>query len=356
MKDSTSGLSIAVLSALLLAAGPVLICSAPASATGDEDDIDELWGDQSDGDQDETGWYEPPPPVSLGYFTSPDGSTVWEHGQTDVLIEWHGFEGDTVRLELLGDGERIADLKPWHPSEGFFVRAAPVAGTWGSGRHFQVRILDQEGNSLTSEEFLILAPFSVITPDSDTRWAHEERDVPVSWTSIDGNTVMIELVNSLDLSTIAVLSEGTLNTGSFIVPEVSPDWGAGAGYTVKITDNLGNFTYGDPFNICGVKVEQPSGGEPWRIGEVPPDIVWSCVGTIVNVELWEEGGEAPLAVLAEWVPNSGSVSFDSTFDFSPFELEKRYYIRVVNDLEQTGLSEPFAAVYSDNIPEGAVAL
>ena len=348
--------AVPVLVVLALAAVPSLpFVVFGAVAAGDEDDIDELWGDT--GEDGGTGWQAvEEQEVTPGGFLTPDASTVWEHGQTDVPIEWSGFEGDTVRLELLCDGERIADLTSWHLGEGRFVRTAPVAGSWGSGRHFRVRIVDRDEDSVTSEEFLILAPFSVITPDADTGWAHEDRSVPVSWTSIDGSTVKIELVNSMDLSTIAVLTPGTLNTGSFLIERVSPDWGTGDGYTIRITDDLGNFTYGEPFHISGVRVEQPTASGVWRIGETPPDILWRCSGTIVSIELWKEGGAEPSALLAEWVPNTGSLSFDSTFDHSLLQAGTGYFVRIVNDLEQSGLSEPFEVTFSDNIPEGALGL
>lgn len=85
-----------------------------------------------------------------------------------MRIEWKGFEDEEVRIELLESGQKIADLRPWHASDGEFVRSAPVPEAWGSGEHFQVRIAGRSG------EFQILAPFTVVTPNRHTFWAHNQ--------------------------------------------------------------------------------------------------------------------------------------------------------------------------------------
>ncbi len=333
----------------------MLISAASLVAAGDEDDIDSLWGEPEDDDG--AGWYQQPVlVVSMGYFITPAAGTVWEHGETGVRIEWQGFEGDTVKIELLREGEKLADLTPWHTSEGFFVRAAPVVESWGSGRHFRIAVTDRTGNSITSDEFLILAPFSVITPDAGTKWAHGSGDQLVSWTTCDGSQVMIELCSTDDFSVIAPLSGWIPNEGSYAIPEVSSLWGTGNAYMVRITDDLGNFTRGDPFSIQSVRIDSPSADLPWEIGQIPSDIRWYCAGTIVSIELWEEGGAGPVDLLADWVPNSGEFTFGEAFDHSLLEPGKRYFVRIINDLEQAGDSDAFDVIYSDNLPQGAVQL
>jgi hypothetical protein len=328
------------------------------SKSSDEDDIDGLWGEGEE--QNEEGsdyhWQRPPVVGPTEGFNLPNESTVWEHGQTGVRVEWEGFEGRTVSIELLWHGEKIADLRPWHQSSGSFVRSAPVPDTWGSGPGFRVRIVDDSGDSMVSDQFQILAPFTVVQPDSSTSWAHNQEYAPVSWTSIDGDRVMIELRRSQDSTLVSRVSDWVPNQGSYRVPLVSPEWGTGDSYLLQVTDDLGNYTYSQPFSIHGIRVDCPEEGAVWSIGQRPPRIEWSCIGTLVRVELWREDGDEPVSVLADWIPNTGSLAMEGAEVDPLLRTDGRYYVKIINDLEQVGYSGMLDVAYSDNLVQGACRL
>lgn len=325
--------------------------------SSDEDDIDSLWGESEEEEEESDYHWQSPPEVGPAEgFVLPDQSTVWEHGQTGVRIEWTGFEGRNVRLELLSHGEKIADLRPWHESGGSFVRSAPIPDTWGSGGGYRVRIVDNHGDSMVSQEFQILAPFTIVEPDSTTSWAHNQEYPLVSWTSIDGDRVMIELRRSQDSTLVSRVTDWVANEGSYRIPIVSPEWGTGDCYLLKVTDDLGNFTYSQPFSIQAIRLDSPTEGTVWRIGGRPPRIEWSCIGTMVKIELWKAGGDRPVAVLADWIPNTGSFVMEGSPGDSILEVGSRYYVKIVNDLEQVGYSDMLDVAYSDDLARGASRL
>jgi hypothetical protein len=330
----------------------LVFLSVLSPAHGGEDDIDVLWGDT--GDDGSVTVYHPPPEAPPGYFTSPSSGTVWEHGEPGVIIGWTGFESDTVKIELFRNGEKIADLTPWMVSSGSFTRDAPIASTWGSGRHFTLVLTDDSGRSIESDEFLILSPFSVISPGSDSRWSHGPGEFEVRWTSSGGSEVLIELCYGEDLDAIASLSGWITDTGSFSVLDVSSLWGTGDEYAVRITDDLGNYIYGDPFSIQSVRIDAPSPGTDWLIGEPLPAIEWSSAGSIVTIELWEENAQSASVILAVWIPNTGDFVPGDGFDQSMLDPEKKYFVRVITDLGGSGDSELISPGYSDNLPQGAV--
>jgi len=341
----------------ILAATLLTISFAASASTGDEDDIDSLWGDSGteDGsrDGDSYQWYTPEPDPPSREVTLPSSGTVWEHGQTGVRIEWKGFEGEEVRIELLESGQKIADLRPWHASDGEFVRSAPVPEAWGSGEHFQVRVAGRSGEAATSEEFQILAPFTIVTPNRHTFWAHNQEYPLVSWTSIAGQLVRIDLCRAADSSVVTSVGGWIPNEGSYRVPLVSSEWGTGEDFLLRITDDLGNYTYSQPFAIYGIRVDSPTAGDVWEVGRTPPQISWSCMGTLVKVELYRESEAEPETVLADWMPNTGSLTLDRDIDGSVLDVGGRYLVKITNDMEQVGYSRPFEVAYSDNVVLGA---
>lgn len=345
---------------ILPAAVLAFTCPAVSAGPAGEDDIDSLWGDpdspETSEDNDSYQWYTPEPAPPSREVTLPSSGTVWEHGETGVRIEWQGFEGEEVRIELLASGEKIADLRAWHAGEGSYVRSAPVPEAWGSGEHFQVRVAGRGGETAVSEEFQILAPFTVVTPNRHTSWAHNEEYPLVSWTSIAGDRVRIDLCGQPDSSVVTSLGGWMPNEGSYRVPLVSSDWGTGEGFLLRITDDLGNYTYSQPFAIHGIRVDSPAAGAAWEMGRRPPEIRWSCIGSLVKIELWREGESGPEAVLADWVPNTGSFTIDREVDGSLLEVGGRYFLKITNDLDQIGYSGTFEVSYGDDVVMGAQRL
>lgn len=287
----------------------------------------------------------PPPPV-----TTPDASTLWEHGDRNCRVEWNGLDGDLIKIEIYKGGVLLEEFSGWENNTGSFTRYTAIPSSWGSGMGFQIVIEDNLGNTLTSETFRIMAPIHVSQPGLTTTWSYAEKDVQITWSGSPGNSVDIVLFD--EEYQVATLASGISNTGSFTYPgEVSFSWGTGDNYSVRITDDIGNEYNSRNFTINAINVTSPEAGTVWSDHNPILNISWEGGSRVIRTALYI--GSAKIKDLTEWIDNTGSCEIG---DFLSYNLEagSNYMIEVRDDQGNQGFSQTISVSYSQCTQQGAV--
>jgi len=173
--------------------------------------------------------------------TTPNAFSCWSTGTVGTAVAWDGCQGNTVKLELFRNGNRVGDYSGWVANSGEYLRQAPIPSEWGSGTGYSLRIIDDQGNEGESERF-------------------EIGNIPVA---LDGNTVTwtgglgavkIELFDGTDF--IADLSGWIDNSGSFSLQNASLPTGYHPGRgtcRIRVSDRRDSFGWagGSSFSVGG---------------------------------------------------------------------------------------------------------
>ncbi|MCK5034646.1 MAG: hypothetical protein KAS73_02050, partial [Candidatus Sabulitectum sp.] len=195
--------------------------------------------------------------------TEPDVSTIWEHFETDLPVNWSYpallriLSGENVSIALYDGGTLVETLVASTDNDGSWTYAGPVPMSWIPGIQYQIKIVDDLGNFGWSENFEIVPSenaevITVTEPDVSTIWTHFDTDLPVSWEypallgsasvfgALSGDNVSIALYDGSTL--VETLVASTDNDGSWTYAGPVPkSWTPGTQYSVKIVDDLGNF-------------------------------------------------------------------------------------------------------------------
>jgi len=97
--------------------------------------------------------------------TEPAAATVWQHLETNTLVEWEypvlmlasgPLSGDSVYIELWQDGLYLLDYTDgFVANSGTYTRVDSIPEAWGIGTDFQIKVIDDVDNWGFSAEFEI---------------------------------------------------------------------------------------------------------------------------------------------------------------------------------------------------------
>jgi len=120
------------------------------------------------------------------------------------------------------------------------------------------------------------------------------------------------------------------------------------------------FACGNPVEIQGILISQPSTSTEWIWNQTNTEIVWECcLGSSVMIELWK--GVSKVADLSDWTDDDGSFTIFEAITESWGE-GSNYRIKLVDDLENIGWSEEFCisslpgGMEFVSIPQGSFAM
>ena len=212
--------------------------------------------------------------------TTPSSSTIWEHYQAGVVIQWNGGNSNNVSIKLMKNGNEVKTLASAAQNSGTFTVSERVLPSWGTGSDFTIQISDgieEVGNSSQFEISEVSGEniIKLTEPSSTTIWQHYENNVTISWnypsartpdTSpkgtqevyiprntgvLSGDNVDIDLYQGDDLvATLASEVSSTAGSYSYSSP-IPSTWNTGSDYSVHIVDDLGNWGRSDEFEIVG---------------------------------------------------------------------------------------------------------
>ena len=272
----------------------------------------------------------------------PTGDEIFCAGRDLADITWasSGCCGETVRIQLLLDGEVCRTIAAQTENDGYFQWPVEQCGHATDG--YIVRVTDLETGASDESDFgFAVEPacrLEVLDPNGAEDLCIGE-PLTISWTASDccGETVRIDLL--LDGAVCSTLAEAAPNNGSF---SWTPAQCAGdeESYRIRVTDNTtGLFDESDvSFGIypgCNLELIQPAGGETLCQG-VPIDIVWHstvCCGDEVSIALVSD--DTPCFTIAAATPNDGR------FQWVPepcAEGDGHYRLRIT-DLETGAVDE-----------------
>ena len=308
---------------------------------------------------------DPVEPLNPITVTSPNSSSVWQHYNTGILIEWTGGNTDDVTITLMQDNIIIDTLTSSQANTHSFVLPSYITPSWGDGDNYQVKITDDYGESGLCEFFTIEAVageevFSVTNPTSGSIWYWQSTGTPISWNTeyskgeANGGKVSSNL-NALfsdDVhlelwkGTVKVtdLSNSIPNSGSFVYDDsISFYWIADTDYSLRVFDANGNYGISDQFEISdanfSIEVIEPDSETEWLWGEIGTVVQWKgSPGEQVILELWKSGNY--IIDFSNWTENDGYYSRNEPIP-EEWAVGSDYNIRVVDSAGHDGFSQNF---------------
>lgn len=248
------------------------------------------------------------PPCTIG-VASPAGGESWIEG-SEQSIEWTSEDcGETVRIELLRQGEPCLTLAEAAPNTGSFSWVVENCG--GAADGYAVRVSGGCGvRGESGGEFSIPECILALTAPNGNETIAPGSARTITWTSFGpcGSDLRIDLVK--DGAVCANISPATENDGSFEWT-AQPCGGNGCGYKIRISDPAtGRLDESNAsFCICPdcpQEVTSPNGGEVWEDGTAQ-QITWDADAVCdasVRIDLLQ-GGFACRTIAAS-TPNDGS--------------------------------------------------
>ncbi|MCK5035511.1 MAG: T9SS type A sorting domain-containing protein, partial [Candidatus Sabulitectum sp.] len=225
--------------------------------------------------------------------TEPDVSTVWEHFDTDLPVNWSYpallriLSGDNVSIALYNGSTLVETLVDSTDNDGSWTYAGPVPMSWTPGTSYNIYIEDDLGNFGWSENFEIVPSeneevITVTEPDASTIWEHFDTDLPVSWEypallgsasvfgALSGDEVRIVLYH--DTTLVDTLVASTDNDGSWAYAGPVPiSWTPGTNYKIYIEDDLGNFGWSESFEVASPSGIEDGNPDMYRLLPVSPN-------------------------------------------------------------------------------------
>ena len=219
---------------------------------------------------------------------------------------------------------------------------------------------DEEENSGSNDIYVPLvevyvAPTPKVSlPDGNTSWEHGVRNRRVEWDGLEGSLVKIELYRGDDL--VGSFADWDSNDGYEVrSATVSPSWGSGIDFRIKVEDNLRNYLWSDWFQISApIDVSYPNSATRWSTNQPGPTLAWSgAEGTTVRIELYQ--GTQLIEVLASNTPNLGTWEYNGVVP-ARWGTGSNYLILISDNLQNTYPSERFSIdpIYISNPTEGYI--
>jgi len=243
--------------------------------------------------QSETFWIHPA--CTLAIIAPSGGSVLCEGESFDIAWNASSCCGDSVRIQLLLQGDLCATIASSAPNDGEYSWTVTSCGTASSGYALRIVDLDTGAADVMPETFSIESgcQLALLHPSGAESFCEGE-EVTLAWSvsACCGETAVIELLrNGQPCSLIA---DETPNDGLFTWTAARCGT-AGSNYSIRVTDSeTGVAAASETFTIeppCAVVFTNPTGGETLCEGE-DLDITWSatpCCGSDVSLELLWNG-------------------------------------------------------------------
>ena len=289
-------------------------------------------------------------------ITDPTAATIWEHYETDTEVLWEYpalLSGDSIAIEIYHQGGIFIDTyAEWTPNDGEYIRSEGIDPSWGRGDDYKLKIFDKYGNYGWSDEFSleVTEVLEIFEPSGMSEWKQYQTDLPLEWEPSDGDTVDFDLY--LQDEFMETLATGVLNTGEWEYPgPVSGDWEPSDEYSIKVTDNYGDWGWSEYFRIVYSEGEEiivitdPDTSTIWVQLETNLPIVWeypSRSGTLsgdsVSITLYE--GSDPVDTLSASTANDGYWLFEETVS-TEWAAGTKYSIYIEDNFSNYGWSANF---------------
>jgi uncharacterized protein (TIGR02145 family) len=268
--------------------------------------------------------------------TAPNGGETWAIGsQKNITWTSGGFTGN-IKIEINGN----------YPSgvwETLFANISndatepwTVSGTPGSAKRIRITSVNNTNIYGISAANFSIAEINITAPNGGETWVVGNPQ-PITWTSagFTGN-VKIELNRNYPSGSWETLFSNTANDGT---EQWTPTGTTGTANRIKVTSVNYTDVYDIStanFNIAGITVTAPNGGETWAIGS-QKNITWTSGGFPGNIKI-EINGNYPSGV---WETLFANISNDAT---EPWTVSgtpgsaKRIRITSVNNTNIYGIS------------------
>jgi len=244
--------------------------------------------------------------------TTPNSTTGWIEYQIGTSCEWNNAEGDSVYIEIY-KGDTIEGLyKDWTPNDGYYGRAFALDDL-GSGTDFRLKVIDKNDNFGWSEYFTIGAAagqIDVTFPVSTTTWVEFQIGTYCEWADAAGDSVYIEIYQGS--TNKGLYKDWTPNDGYYGRDFALSDFGTGADFRLKVTDEYDYFGWSDYFTIEAVIPDQifiifPESTTSWLEYQTNTYCDWSnSTGDSLYIEIYK--GSILMGSYHGWTGNDGHCS------------------------------------------------
>jgi hypothetical protein len=244
------------------------------------------------------------PPVHQIQVTDPNAGTTWYAGQADVPISWHtGGIGGYIRIYMYKSSELIL-LTPVTPNDGYYGELH-VPYDLPPGEDYRIRVYQDNNFNDFSDYFKIRKRIEITSPDAATIWFAGQRDVVLSWNTMDlTGTVSVFLCKGDDvIDTISTDAQANCLFYEYDVPAGLED---GIDYQIMVYYNDYFYTRSPCFQILStIVVTAPSSESTWKMAQ-PASVLWQNRGIGGNVSIVLYKGEDPFRTISPSTPNDGS--------------------------------------------------
>lgn len=217
---------------------------------------------------------------------SPDSTTVWYHGQSNLAVTVTGVRSDSLSAELYRESSFVEVFVPptaLDTNESTLVRSSDIPTWWSPGAGYRLKVIDGWGLHTWSDRFRIAADslerITVAEPGSSTVLYHNHEAVSVEWSDVVGDSVRVLLYR--DDTEVARWCDWDVDNGSCAGPDtVKPVVGTGTGFRIKVEDNRGYHGFSEEFSILAdsldvITVVSPDSSSVWYQDSSAADITWS---------------------------------------------------------------------------------
>jgi len=292
----------------------------------------------------------------------PDNSVSWKHGQYTTSIIWSvGVRsGDSVMIKLYQNGQFVCPfLDRMTLNNGSYNAQKTIQYGWGSGKGFQLQIVDNKGYYGWSRQFEITTELGelveVTKPDTATVWKLGQSGQIVYWYPSAGKKARIDIYKNESL--VMNIVDSADNTGGYIAKSFLPaSAGTGTGYQIKITDVNGNFGYSRMFKIIAdtldsIIVVHPAAYTVWRQHQTGVSFRWTGARDSVAADLYRSDTLFVRKIFG-WTRNDSEYVRDSIVPFS-WDTGSAYRVKMYDKKGRFGFSDRFS-ISADTTPRISV--
>jgi hypothetical protein len=229
---------------------------------------------------------------------SPNDSEIWKSGSThSITWDTQCVSGD-LKIYLWKDGALVGTIaKDLDPASGAYLWTVGQyeGGTAAAGTGYSIKVKEM-GVHLSdfSDAPFTICTLTVTSPNGGENWKSGSAQ-NITWNApgVSGDLRITLWKDGALQGTIAKDLDPGPGSYPWIVGQHEGGKAAvGTGYTIKVKE-MGNpvSDFSDaPFNITGITVTSPNGGESWQIGS-NQNITWTTQGVSGNLKiyLWKDG-------------------------------------------------------------------
>jgi len=232
---------------------------------------------------------------------SPNGGESWALGSTHNITWTTSGPLANLKVTLWKDGVlvgTIADNLAPTPASYSWTVGNYIGGTVlaGTGYTIKIKAIGTSVSDVSNAPFTITALSGIVitSPNGGENWQPGSiHNITWGASGISANVKITLWKNGAVVGTIADSVNPTQGSYSWTVGNYTGGTAPiGTGYTIKIKEigTVVSDVSDAPFNISGLMVTSPNGGESWQLSTVH-DITWNAAGLSANLKitLWKDG-------------------------------------------------------------------